>query len=210
VNTRNIRAYRERGLLDPPQRHGRLAIYSEVHLAQLRVINKLLSKGFTSSHIADFFAAMRSGHDLVEMLGLQDVLGADGTEQVAALPLDVHVARADARRMVATGLACFIGGQLMLIDPELVGIVSRAPDRRHYLATIVEVFASTQQGIAAAAEDADSVIEEAAAQLRDVTVPRERGVESVRVLQDYRDLAAIVISRQIDEAVRGHAMRSSA
>ncbi|CAN5351719.1 hypothetical protein BH11ACT6_BH11ACT6_01610 [soil metagenome] len=216
MNTRNIRAYRERGLLDPPLREGRLAIYSDLHLAQLRVINQLLSKGFTSSHIADFFAAMRSGHDLADVLGLQEAFsgneGSDGTEQLTALPLDVHVARGDARRMIATGLACVIGGQLMLIDPELVGIVSRAPDRRQYLATIVEVFASTQQGIATAAEDADSVIEEAAAELLDVNLPRERAAEPVRVLQDYRDLAAIVISRQIDEAVRGHGhtMRSSA
>ncbi|MET0897565.1 MAG: MerR family transcriptional regulator [Mycobacterium sp.] len=214
VNTRNIRAYRERGLLDPPRRDGRLAIYSDVHLEQLRVINQLLAKGFTSSHIADFFSAMRAGHDLADFLGLQDVFagaaGGGGADTPTALPLDVDLTDGDARRMIATGLACAVGGQLMLVDPELVGIVSRAPDRRQYLATIVEVFASTRQGIAAAAEDVDSVIEEAAAELLDVAAPRERAVEPVRVLQDYRELAAIVISRQVDEAVRGQVMRSTA
>ncbi|CAN5795240.1 MerR family transcriptional regulator [soil metagenome] len=212
VNTRNIRAYRERGLLDPPRRVGRVAVYSDVHLAQLRVINELLGKGFTSAHIADFFAAMRSGHDLADVLGLHGVFAdaADGIEQLTALPLNVDLASGEARRMIATGVACVVGRQLMLIDPELVGIVSQAPDRGQYLSTIVEVFASTREGIEAAAEDADSVIEEAVAELLHVDSPRARAVEPVRVLQDYRDLAAIVISRQVDEAVRSHAMRSSA
>lgn len=211
VNTRNIRAYRERGLLDPPRRVGRLAIYSDVHLAQLRVINELLGRGFTSAHIADFFTAMRQGHDLADVLGVQNVfVDAAGTvEHLAALPLDVELGSSNARKMLATGVASVVGRQLMLIDPELVGIVARAPDRQQYLATIVEVFASTREGIAAAAEDVDSIIEEAA-ELIDGDSPRRRSVEAARVLQDYRDLAAIVISRQIDEAVRGPAMRSSA
>jgi DNA-binding transcriptional MerR regulator len=212
VNTRNIRAYRERGLLDPPRRDGRLAIYSDVHLGQLRVINQLLAKGFTSSHIADFFSAMRAGHDLADLLGLQDVFSgsAAAADPPTPLPLDIDLADGEAPRMIATGLACAVGGQLMLVDPELVDIVSRAPDRRQYLATIVEVFASTRQRIAAAAQDVDSVIEEAASELLEVAAPRERAVEPVRVLEDYRELAAIVISRLVDEAVRGQVERSTA
>jgi DNA-binding transcriptional MerR regulator len=214
VNARNIRAYRERGLLDPPRREGRSAIYSDLHLAQLRVINQLLAKGFTSSHIADFFDAMRSGHDLADVLGLYDVFAdgdsADaGAVQVTALPLEVDLASAEARRMMATGLAGTVGGRLMLVDPELVRIVSRAPNQRQYLATIVEVFASAQDGIAAAAEDVDTVLTGAAAELvREL--PPEPSTEPVRVPQDYRELAAIVIARQVDEAVRRQAVRSTA
>ncbi|TFW32217.1 MerR family transcriptional regulator, partial [Pseudomonas fluorescens] len=37
VNARNIRAYRERGLLDPPRRVGRSAYYDDAHVAQLRL-----------------------------------------------------------------------------------------------------------------------------------------------------------------------------
>ena len=214
MNARNIRAYRERGLLDPPRREGRSAIYTDLHLAQLRAINRLLSKGFTSSHIADFFTAMRSGHDLADVLGLQDVFAEGGSadtgaEQVTVLPLEVDLTSAAARRMIATGLAGTVGGQLILVDPELVGIVSRAPNQKEYLATVVEVFASTQDRIAAAAEDVDSVLADAAAKLV-ADLPPEQSAEPVRVLQDYRDLAAIVIARQVVEAVRGRAMRSSA
>ncbi|CAN5577420.1 hypothetical protein BH09ACT7_BH09ACT7_15980 [soil metagenome] len=74
VNSRNIRAYRERGLLEPPRRVGRTAIYNDDHLAQLQVINRLLARGFNSAHIAGFFQAMRGGHDLADVLGLREVV----------------------------------------------------------------------------------------------------------------------------------------
>ena len=61
VSSRNIRAYRERGLLDPPRRQGRSAFYDDYHLSQLKTINHLLRKGFNSAHIAEFFARMREG-----------------------------------------------------------------------------------------------------------------------------------------------------
>ena len=58
VSVRNIRAYRERGLLDPPRRDGRAALYDDYHLSQLNTISQLLSKGYNSAHIAEFFASM--------------------------------------------------------------------------------------------------------------------------------------------------------
>jgi DNA-binding transcriptional MerR regulator len=77
VSSRNIRAYRERGLLRPPRRAGRTAIYDDDHLTQLQVINRLLSRGFNSTHIADFFRAIRGGHDLADVLGLRAMARTD-------------------------------------------------------------------------------------------------------------------------------------
>ncbi|MCV7225316.1 MerR family transcriptional regulator [Mycolicibacterium komossense] len=76
VSSRNIRAYRERGLLEPPRRVGRTAVYGDRHLTQLQVINRLLGKGFNSAHIADFFEAVREGHDLADLLGLRAITAA--------------------------------------------------------------------------------------------------------------------------------------
>ena len=79
VSPRNIRAYRERGLLDPPRREGRSAFYDDSHLSQLKTINQLLRKGFNSAHINEFFARMREGHDLAAILGVQQaILGRRG------------------------------------------------------------------------------------------------------------------------------------
>jgi DNA-binding transcriptional MerR regulator len=71
VSARNIRAYRERGLLDPPRHDGRSAFYGDHHLAQLAVISDLLRRGFHSAHIAAFFAVVREGGDLADHLGLR-------------------------------------------------------------------------------------------------------------------------------------------
>ncbi|TQK28207.1 MerR-like DNA binding protein [Arthrobacter sp. SLBN-53] len=70
VSARNIRAYRERGLLDPPRRVGRAAFYDAVHLMQLQTIDRLLARGFTSAHIAEFFETVRAGRDVGDVLGL--------------------------------------------------------------------------------------------------------------------------------------------
>ena len=72
VSARNIRAYRERGLLDPPRRNGRSAWYDDRHVAQLNAIRQLLGRGFTSAHIAEFVTAIREGIDLADMLGLHE------------------------------------------------------------------------------------------------------------------------------------------
>lgn len=70
VSARNIRAYRERGLLDPPRRVGRAAFYDAAHLGQLQTIDRLLARGFTSAHIAEFFETVRAGRDVGDVLGL--------------------------------------------------------------------------------------------------------------------------------------------
>lgn len=72
TTTRNIRGYQERGLLPRPLRRGRVAIYTERHLANLRAISKLLNSGFTLKHIATFLTdpTARVGEvlDLAELL----------------------------------------------------------------------------------------------------------------------------------------------
>lgn len=200
VNERNIRAYRERGLLDPPRRVGRIAVYDDNHLAQLRVIDQLLARGFTSAHICDFFAAVRSGRDLADVLGLHGALSArEGEVAPSVVPLDADVSTAEARRMVDSGVACLHDGELALCDPDLVRIVSRAPDPQQCLAVLVEVFASCRPGVVAAAQDVDALLE-ALGSLTAAGPPP----------QDYRELAAIVIARQVGEAVRRPVMRSTA
>jgi DNA-binding transcriptional MerR regulator len=89
VSSRNIRAYRERGLLRPPRRAGRKAFYDDDHLTQLQVINRLLSRGFNSAHIADFFRAIRGGQDLADVLGLRAMTQND--------PLDDELTSSDSR-----------------------------------------------------------------------------------------------------------------
>jgi DNA-binding transcriptional MerR regulator len=70
----NVRVYQDRGLLPPPRRAGRIALYSDAHLNRLRLIGTLLDRGYTFAHIAAFLEAWQQGRDLADMLGLEGEL----------------------------------------------------------------------------------------------------------------------------------------
>ncbi|MYZ36277.1 MULTISPECIES: MerR family transcriptional regulator [unclassified Streptomyces] len=70
ITVRTVRFYRERGLIQPPRREGRIAWYDDHHLARLRTIAALLERGHTLNGIADLATAFESGRDVGEVLGL--------------------------------------------------------------------------------------------------------------------------------------------
>ncbi len=74
MTTRNVRAYQSQGLLPPPRREGRVGLYSEVHLARLRLIGSLLERGYSAAHITELIGAWEQGRDLSDVLGIERVL----------------------------------------------------------------------------------------------------------------------------------------
>ncbi len=74
TTVRNVRAYQDRGLLPPPRRSGRVGLYTEAHLARLRLIGQLLERGYTLANIAELISAWERGQDIGELLGLEAAL----------------------------------------------------------------------------------------------------------------------------------------
>ncbi|MGW0533495.1 MerR family transcriptional regulator [Streptomyces sp. NPDC003032] len=70
ITVRTVRFYRERGLIPPPRREGRIAWYDEHHLARLRTIAALLERGHTLNGIAELADAFEKGRDVGELLGI--------------------------------------------------------------------------------------------------------------------------------------------
>ncbi|MFD0552161.1 MerR family transcriptional regulator [Streptomyces rectiviolaceus] len=70
ITVRTVRFYRERGLIPPPRREGRIAWYDDHHLARLRTIAALLDRGHTLSGIAELAEAFENGRDVGELLGI--------------------------------------------------------------------------------------------------------------------------------------------
>ena len=205
VSARNVRAYRERGLLDPPRREGRAAFYDDHHLAQLRTINELLGKGYTSAHILEFFESMRRGHNLADILGLQQALFGevvhprerDGTGNVD--PTD-----ADVRRLVERGLAHEDGGELRWKDARTADILAGVEDPRDYLKTMLRVSDGTAallDDVAVAVVDAlrAGVVERFGPKY--VPVPDDMA-ELEQMVRDYRKLATRVIAVHLDTSLR--------
>jgi DNA-binding transcriptional MerR regulator len=74
TTVRNVRAYRERGLLHPPRQQGRVAYYDESHLARLRTISALLERGYSIANIKELTSAWAGGRRLEDVLGLEEAV----------------------------------------------------------------------------------------------------------------------------------------
>ncbi len=70
ITVRTLRFYRERKLIPPPRREGRIAWYGDHHLARLRTISALLERGHTLNGIAELAEAFDHGRDVADLLGL--------------------------------------------------------------------------------------------------------------------------------------------
>ncbi|MCP2340441.1 MerR family transcriptional regulator [Actinomadura rupiterrae] len=68
---RTLRYYQERKLLPPPRRTGRIGLYSEEHLARLRMIASLLERGHTLEGIRELLSAWEQGRDIRSVLGVE-------------------------------------------------------------------------------------------------------------------------------------------
>ncbi|MFI7410830.1 MerR family transcriptional regulator [Streptomyces sp. NPDC049627] len=71
ITVRTLRFYRERKLIPPPRREGRIAWYDDHHLARLRTIAALLERGHTLTGIAELAEALDHGRDVADLLGVE-------------------------------------------------------------------------------------------------------------------------------------------
>jgi DNA-binding transcriptional MerR regulator len=212
VSARNIRAYRERGLLDPPRRVGRSAYYDDYHLSQLKTINQLLRRGFNSAHIAEFFASMRQGADLADILGIQQaILGPgpdEGREASAGFrdrpAVGIDPDSEEARKLIECGLAELIDNEVVLVDQTMGAIVARSPDPLLYVRAILRMFDSTRESIDNLATDFVNALEELfTARFGPNHVPKPgQMAELSRIVLDYRDLGNSVVANRLAEAMR--------
>ena len=82
TTVRNGRVYQDRGLLSPPRREGRVGIYTEVHLARLRLIGQLLKRGYTFANIAELVSVWERGGNLSEVLGFESAVGDPWSDEI--------------------------------------------------------------------------------------------------------------------------------
>src|SRR3954454_6944338 len=128
ITARNVRAYAERGLLPAPRRGGRANVYDETHLARLRLIGRLLERGYTVAHIADFIAGWEGGHDLGQTLGLEAALLAPSSgelpEELGKAELEelfgAPVGEAELERAIELGLLSRVDARYRVHRPRLL------------------------------------------------------------------------------------------
>jgi DNA-binding transcriptional MerR regulator len=74
TTVRNVRAYQERGLLAPPRRQGRAGVFDVEHLRRLRMIGRLLERGYTLANIGELLDAWEKGRAIDEVLGADEAI----------------------------------------------------------------------------------------------------------------------------------------
>ncbi|OBF63509.1 MerR family transcriptional regulator [Mycobacterium sp. 852002-51971_SCH5477799-a] len=125
TTTRNIRVYRDRGLLPPPLRVGRIALFNDTHLTRLRLITSMLDRGYNIAHVREMLSAWEEGKNLGDVLGLETaIVGTWTTEKPETMTLaDAQrlVDDADAfERLVALQVIRIDGTQATITRPKLI------------------------------------------------------------------------------------------
>jgi DNA-binding transcriptional MerR regulator len=125
TTTRNIRVYRDRGLLPPPLRVGRIALFNDTHLTRLRLITSMLDRGYNIAHVREMLSAWEEGKNLGDMLGLESAIAGSWASEK---PDRMSVAEAkrlvddDAGfdRMVGLGVITLGDGEATIVRPKLI------------------------------------------------------------------------------------------
>jgi DNA-binding transcriptional MerR regulator len=115
TTTRNIRVYRDRGLLHPPLRVGRIALFNDTHLTRLRLITSMLDRGYNIAHVHEMLNAWEQGKNLGDMLGLESAIaGSWATERPERMPV------AEARRLIddEAGFERLTGNGVIRLDDD--------------------------------------------------------------------------------------------
>lgn len=135
TTVRNIRVYQDRGLIPPPQRRGRIGLYGPEHLRRLRLVLRMLDRGYPLAAIRELVEAWEDRRDLGSVLGLEEAITAPyqaegprrlpgarfrellgGDEVAAARALEVGLAHVDGDEVVIPNPRFFDVGLELLAE----------------------------------------------------------------------------------------------
>jgi DNA-binding transcriptional MerR regulator len=223
TTSRNVRAYQERGLLPPPRKRGRIGIYTDTHLARLRLITSLHERGYTSAQITELISSWEQGRNLAEVLGLEEALNSPWTDEIPTyLPTDQVRAFLAGRgggasggladepelfdRVVRLGLLKPDGDRCLVPSPQLITTVAELLSKGFRLADLLalhEAIAPAIDGIAR------RMVEAGAARLLEehgeAWLPSSDEVgEAAELLQRLRQLATSSVHSLLAHALERH------
>jgi DNA-binding transcriptional MerR regulator len=128
TTVRNVRVYQDRGLLPPPERRGRLGLYGPDHLRRLRLVLRMLARGYPLAAIRELVEAWEEQRDIASVLGLEEAITAPYQEEG---PRRLPVARfrellggdeVAAARAIEMGLAHVDGDDVIVGNPRFFDV----------------------------------------------------------------------------------------
>ena len=128
TTVRNVRVYQDRGLLPPPERRGRIGLYGPEHLRRLRLVLRMLGRGYPLAAIRELVEAWEEERDLGSVLGLEEVITApyqeEGPRRVPSAEFRDLLGGDEvaAARAVEAGLAQHDGDAVVINNPRLFDV----------------------------------------------------------------------------------------
>jgi DNA-binding transcriptional MerR regulator len=208
-----VRLYQNRGLLHPPVKRGRVGYYDQGHLARLRLIDQLQSRGFSLAGIRELLDGMDKGQSLRAVLGFGDApatWSAEPAQRMSLAELAGHLPRAEltpdlVRRVVDLGLAELSpdGAEVVVNSPSFLDIGSRLVSLGIPPEVVLDQYEALQ-------DDADRIAGRFTDVFRthlwqpyvDAGLPPERLVEVVGALEQLGPLAERVVVLALRHALQ--------
>lgn len=213
TTTRNVRAYQERGLLAPPSKRGRVGIYTESHLARLRLITSLHDRGYATAQITELIEGWQAGRNLAEVLGFEQAVNSPWTDEIpiylptdqirASLPVD-DPGMFD--RLVRLRVLKPEGDRCLVPSPQLLTVFAELVSHGFKMADVLAL----HEAIAPAIDDiARRMVETGASRLisehGEAWLPRGDQVgEATALLQRLRQLAMSSVQGILAHAMEHH------
>ncbi len=222
VTVRNIRVYQDRGLLAPPRKQGRVGIYTDAHLARLRLIGQLLKRGYTFANIAELLGAWEAGGDLAEVLDFESALGDPWSDEVpghvtASALVEMFGAQVTAEnldRAVTLGLLEPDGDRFRVCSPRLLSAGAELVAAGMPLRAVLDLTGRLRAHVDAIASDLTFAVAShvLAPRLQDGLLYGENIAEVAAVTRRLRPLAQTAVdallaqgmSRHVQEALGDH------
>lgn len=211
TTVRNVRVYQDRGLLAPPRRHGRVGIYTDAHLARLRLIGQLLKRGYTFANIGEMLAVWERGGNLAEILDLESAVGHPWSDEIpghmTAEQLRESFGTEDTAqnraRAVALGMLEPDGERYRVPSPRLLSAGAEMVAAGMSLPAVLDLAERLRVHVDAAAQDMATTVagHVVAAHLRDGTLQGKEIAEAAATIRRLRPLAQIVLDAMLAQAM---------
>ncbi|MBV8063677.1 MAG: MerR family transcriptional regulator [Nevskia sp.] len=208
-SVRNVRAYQDRGLLPPPQRRGRNGIYTAEHLARLRLIGRMLERGYTLANIAELIAAWEQGRDLRQLMGLEAELTRPWTDEVPISMSLVELNRAfggsyrpsDLARVLELGLVERDGLRFRVPSPKILRVGAEIVKMGIPLRELLDIIAGLRRNVERVADELIQIAVKSIDRYGDGLPPAEDVPRLAEMIGRLRPLADNAIESEVSRAM---------
>jgi DNA-binding transcriptional MerR regulator len=211
TTVRNVRVYQDRGLLPPPERRGRVGLYGPDHLRRLRLVLRMLERGYPLAAIRELVEAWEERRDLGSVLGLEEAITAPyqaehprrlSEDRLRELLGGDEVAAA---RALETGLAHLDGDDVVISNPRFFDVGLELLDEGFPPRAMVEVAAEIARSMDHVAQVCVSLVNENLwRDFFDAGMPAADAERVAGIIQRMRPRAQAAADAALAEAMEKH------